>query len=419
LQDIESVSTSSIVLRRVNTLLPAIVVALVVAACGKDKPATSDTTAAGAKTISSSTTDTAAHDTSSASDSIPLGPLKGVDGFTLGGDCPDAGPGAEAEILAQAAATIPLKVGLTLSHTWRSFDGDYDHECLEQVTAIDVRSVLTTGSCPIGKSRQKGTWVRRICRVDLRDSYMYETSEFKTFPETMRGALKFSMSTASFAALKKTGETRHRYIDLGSHPFKVDGDIDGTLKSEGKSTFNIIINDQKVEVPTIEATYRDDQKHHLIRVKVLDDDRVPFMLDYYEPGQTFFITYTKVSFPGEIADELAKKKRVDVYGIYFDFASDSIRPESEPILREIGAALASNKDWTLTINGHTDSVGTVASNRDLSERRSAAVKKALVERYKVDPSRLTTNGFGSSQPKEPNDTDIGRARNRRVELIRQ
>jgi outer membrane protein OmpA-like peptidoglycan-associated protein len=403
-----------------NTVLLATVAVIFVAGCGGDKKAGSGNTPAASDSAKSVATASAtAHDTSTASDSVPLGPLKGVDGVTLGGDCPDAGPTADAEIAAQAAATIPLKVGLTLSHTWRSFDGDYDHECLEQVTAIDARSVLTTGSCPTGTKREKATWVRRICRVDLRDSYVYETGEFNIFPATMRGALKFSLSAASFAALKKTGETRHRYIDLDTRPFKVGEDIDGTLKSEGKGTFNIIVNDQKVEVPTIEATLRDDQKHHLIRVKVLDDDRVPFMLDYYHPGQTFFITYTKVSYPGQIEEELAKKKRIDVYGIYFDFASDSIRPESEPILREIGAALASNKEWTLTINGHTDSVGTVASNRDLSERRSAAVKKALVERYKVDASRLTTNGFGSSEPKEKNDTDIGRARNRRVELIRQ
>jgi len=248
---------------------------------------------------------------------------------------------------------------------------------------------------------------------------VYETGEKPTTPEVMRGTLKFSLSTASFAALKKTGEVRHRYVDLVTRPPGPGDDIDGILKSEGKGTFNMIVNDQKIEVPTIEAIYRNDQKHHLIRVKVLDDDRFPLMLDYYHPGSTFFITYTKVSFPGEVEEQLAKKKRMDVYGIYFDFASDSIRPESEPILREIGAALTSNKDWTLTINGHTDSVGTVASNRELSQKRSEAVKKALVERYNVAASRLTTNGFGSSQPKEPNDTDIGRARNRRVELIRQ
>ena len=409
-------------LQRMNAVLPAIVAAILVAGCGSgDKTAASgNESAAGdsAKVVASS--NTVSHDTSAQIDSLPPGPLKGVDGVTIGGDCPDAGPSAEAEILAQASALIPLKVGLTLSHIWKAYDGDYDHECLEQVTAIDARSVLTTGSCPTGKDRVPSRWVRRICRTDLRDSYVYETRENEKMPEVIRGALKFSLSTASFAALKKTGEARHHFLDLGDRLHKLppgpNHDIDGILKSDGKGTFNIIVNDKMIAVPTIEATYKGDQKHHLIKVKVLDDDRFPFMLDY---GITFFISYTKVSFPGEIEEQLAKKKRIDVYGIYFDFASDSIRPESEPILREIGAALASNKEWTLTINGHTDSVGTAASNRDLSERRTAAVKKALVERYKVDASRLSTSGFGASQPKEPNDTDIGRARNRRVELIRQ
>ena len=406
---------------RISAVFPTIVAAIIVAGCGSgDKQAAShDKSAAGDSAKPVATSSAAAKDTSQKDAPPPLGPVKGVEGVTIGGDCPDPGPGTEAEILAQASALIPLKAGLTLSHNWRSYDGDYDHECLEQITEITAQSIVSKGSCPIGRTHRTSKWVRRICRTDMRDSYVYETGEQPNMPEVIRGTLQFSMSAASFAALKKTGETHHRYLDLVTREARDVNDIDGILKSEGKGTFNIIVNDQKIEVPTIEATYRDDKKHHLIRVKVLDDDRVPFMLDYYHPGQTFFITYTKVSYPGEIEEQLAKKKRIDVYGIYFDFASDSIRPESEPILREIGAALASNKEWTLTINGHTDSVGTVASNRDLSERRSAAVKKALVERYKVDASRLSTNGFGSSQPKEPNDTDIGRARNRRVELIRQ
>ncbi len=404
---------------KIHAVLPAFVAAIVVAGCGGDKKAASNDKTSGdsAKVVTAASP--APGDTSRKNTLPPPGPLKRVEGVTIGGDCPDPGPGTEAEILAQASALIPLKVGLTLSHNWRAYDGDYDHECLDQVTAIDARSVLTTGSCPIGRSHKQSTWVRRICRTDLRNSYVYETGEREDVPEVLAGTLAFSMSAASFAELKKIGQTRHRYIDI-LHNFRgSEEDVDGTLASDGKGTFSIIVNDQKIEVPTIEANYRNDKEHHLIRVKVLDDDRFPLMLDYYMPGLTFFITYTKVSYPGEIEEQLAKKKKIDVYGIYFDFASDSIRPESEPILREIGAALASNKEWTLTINGHTDSVGTVASNRDLSERRSAAVKKALVERYKVDASRLTTSGFGSSQPKEPNDTDIGRARNRRVELIRQ
>jgi outer membrane protein OmpA-like peptidoglycan-associated protein len=116
---------------------------------------------------------------------------------------------------------------------------------------------------------------------------------------------------------------------------------------------------------------------------------------------------------------LAEEKRVDVYGIYFGFNSDRIRKESEPILREIADILDRNPDWTLSINGHTDNVGGDAYNLDLSRRRSEAVHKALVERFGIAADRLTTGGHGASAPKDTNDTPEGRARNRRVELVRQ
>lgn len=407
----------SMSLRRLNATLLTIASAMLVSSCGGDKKAEGDSgSASGEKGTPIANSSSSAKDTTSPKDTVILGPVDGVPGVTVGGDCPDPGPGAEAEVLAQAQALIPLKVGLTLSHIWRAREGDYDHECLEQVIAIDVRGVTTTGSCPY-RDRKPGTWTRRVCRTDMRNSYVYQTSEDDKTPPVIGGTLKFSLSSASFAALKKTDSVHHRYVDVMEHPRGENSDIDGVLKSDGKGTFSIIVNDQKIEVPTIEAAYIGN--HKIIRVKVLADERFPLMLDYYMPVTKFFITYTKVSYPGEIEEQLRKNKKTDVYGIYFDFASDSIRAESEPILREIGAALASNKDWTLTINGHTDSVGTAASNRILSEKRSAAVRKALVERYKVDSSRLTTSGFGSSQPKDVNSTDIGRARNRRVELIRQ
>jgi outer membrane protein OmpA-like peptidoglycan-associated protein len=116
---------------------------------------------------------------------------------------------------------------------------------------------------------------------------------------------------------------------------------------------------------------------------------------------------------------LAATGRADVYDIYFSFNSDQIREESEPRLKEIAEALNKHSDWKLSVEGHTDGVGAAAYNLDLSRRRAAAVKDALVKRYKIDPSRLTTTGFGSSRPKDTNDTLAGRARNRRVELVRQ
>jgi len=95
-----------------------------------------------------------------------------------------------------------------------------------------------------------------------------------------------------------------------------------------------------------------------------------------------------------------------------------LRSESEPVLHEIADALKAHPEWTLIINGHTDNIGGDALDLDLSRRRAAAVRRALVERNKIADSRLTTNGFGASQPKESNETDRGRALNRRVELER-
>ncbi|MEZ5331848.1 MAG: OmpA family protein [Thermoanaerobaculia bacterium] len=110
--------------------------------------------------------------------------------------------------------------------------------------------------------------------------------------------------------------------------------------------------------------------------------------------------------------------RVEVYGIYFDFDSATLKPESDPVLSRIAAVLERNPGWHLSIEGHTDSVGEEAYNQDLSERRAAAVEQALVERWEIAPDRLTTAGFGESRPKASNETLAGRAENRRVELVR-
>jgi len=120
----------------------------------------------------------------------------------------------------------------------------------------------------------------------------------------------------------------------------------------------------------------------------------------------------------KIAKTLAVKKRVAVYGIYFDFASATLRPESAPVLLEIAQALRANPSWKLTIEGHTDNVGGAAYNLDLSRRRAQSVKDALVTRYHINAQRLSTIGYGFSRPKASNDTPQGRALNRRVELVR-
>jgi outer membrane protein OmpA-like peptidoglycan-associated protein len=111
--------------------------------------------------------------------------------------------------------------------------------------------------------------------------------------------------------------------------------------------------------------------------------------------------------------------KVDIYSIYFSFNSAVIREESEPTLTDIADVLRRHPAWKIGVNGHTDAVGGDQPNLDLSKRRAAAVKDALVKRYGVEASRLATSGSGKSQPRDTNDTLERRARNRRVELVRQ
>jgi outer membrane protein OmpA-like peptidoglycan-associated protein len=115
---------------------------------------------------------------------------------------------------------------------------------------------------------------------------------------------------------------------------------------------------------------------------------------------------------------LAETGKVDVYSIYFAFNSDVLREESEPTLKEIAEVLRRHRDWKLRVAGHTDGVGGDEQNLDLSKRRAAAVKDALVKRYGLAAGRLSTTGFGKSQPKDTNDTLEGRGHNRRVELMK-
>jgi OmpA-OmpF porin, OOP family len=122
------------------------------------------------------------------------------------------------------------------------------------------------------------------------------------------------------------------------------------------------------------------------------------------------------------ADEMAKaintSGRVALYGILFDTDKADLKPESDATLAEIGALLKSNPGLTVVIVGHTDNVGAFDYNIDLSKRRAAAVVAALVKRFHIPADRLKSAGVGMVSPTAPNTTEEGRAKNRRVEVVR-
>ena len=109
-----------------------------------------------------------------------------------------------------------------------------------------------------------------------------------------------------------------------------------------------------------------------------------------------------------------------INGILFDTGKAEVKPESAPALKAVADLLAQDPKLKVYVVGHTDNVGTVAANMDLSKRRAAAVVQALsAAPYNVAASRMQSFGDGPTAPVAPNDSEDGRARNRRVELVKQ
>lgn len=120
-----------------------------------------------------------------------------------------------------------------------------------------------------------------------------------------------------------------------------------------------------------------------------------------------------------IEQSLASTGKAVIYGIYFDFDKADVKAESQQQLAQIAALMNNNADLRLRITGHTDSQGGAEYNQKLSQRRADAIVASLVGNYALASSRLSAQGMGASEPIASNDSDEGRAKNRRVELVRQ
>jgi len=100
--------------------------------------------------------------------------------------------------------------------------------------------------------------------------------------------------------------------------------------------------------------------------------------------------------------------------VKFDFDKDTIRPQEEDNIDEVGSFLAMHKEIKITLEGHTCNMGPEVYNKGLSLRRAESVKRYLMKKFNIAPTRLATVGYGFSRPLESNDTKKGREANRRV-----
>jgi outer membrane protein OmpA-like peptidoglycan-associated protein len=348
----------------------------------------------------------------------------------------------------QTTSKVPLREGLMVVTAIHE-PGKGDFESIKLVDALtDERLHLTYHSEPRRGAKIKSA--RGVLREDLKSARKYRnffrSSEDKTYP----GWTALGPSRAVLDDLLRTGEAQFTMQVRGGSERDA---LTGTLKRVGPVKFPVLVNGNRVELDAIEA--EGVFGNYKAEFYFLDDPVQPLTLHYrtygtYPPelqarldglmkkaGQDLSklsehrLDVVKIEYPpanmgsgpGEPVENLEQKLkesgRADVYGIYFDFGSAAIKPESEPVIREIATLLARNAGWKLSIEGHTDNIGGDAYNLDLSTQRAAAVKTVLAKQLSGAADRLTTAGYGPSRPKEANDTPAGRARNRRVELVRQ
>ncbi len=345
----------------------------------------------------------------------------------------------------QTPDRIPLAAGLTLVSALdagRSAAPEGRQGDREDVVVVDrvgpdgVRYRWSfTEDSTAKRQGQQGAFARFVRAEDLEAAPRINQVFASSDPERVPGATAFSLSRASLNELRSAGQTRLSYAeldsDLGSLLKGIGGGLGGTrvyyrgtlsLVSPDPVALPLLLDGRRTTIPALHARGRFALRDRKIELDffIVPDPEHPLLLKIVGHDATWQVL--RVDRPGADAGESMEKGleqacRAEIPGVYFAFAAADVRPESAPALRAVAALLGRHPGWTLAVEGHTDSVGSAAANAALSTRRAEAVRLSLVT-YGVAAGRLTSRGLGATRPRETNATLEGRARNRRVEMVR-
>ena len=352
-----------------------------------------------------------------------------------------------------AGGRILFKPGTILTDSWSLPLADAeDDNIIQSVSApsfvFEWKGVAASDIAMTKKTHPD--FKQTVCAKDIADGEAYATGwvtksiNEPIAPGLYPGVSRLLVPTARFNELKSTGSTKwvhllYYYMDALNEWELVAWRGTLTRVEPDDVPFPLIVNDERVNVPSIHVRAnmmkvienagiggpgRPGPRDQAAEAYILDDPNAPVMLSWMlgadiKVYDSFKVQLVRVTYPRDkptIEQQLEKNRKAITWGINFDFNSDTIRPVSEPVLKEIAQTMVDRPNWKLTVTGHTDNIGGHKYNLDLSHRRADAVKKALVESYHINPNRLSTSGEGDSAPIDTNDTLEGRARNRRVEL---
>jgi OOP family OmpA-OmpF porin len=344
------------------------------------------------------------------------------------------------------AVPIPHQAGLTVTTALSSDEGDYESRKTLAGREGDGWLIEYRATVPDGKAGTRTMASERYVHdADLASARSYRTAFEEDVSEDYPGTTALGASSEVLAELRGAGRTRYALVgesswvmpalagaggaampgaDLvagltrnGSVAFK------GELVRKGRGSFRVLVNGQPRVLPVLVATGRFSARDGTTmdaELSLLDDPANPLALQWRIGASSLRVV--RLDFPppkadGALAVRLLAEKRVVLPGLYFDFGSAVLRPESERHLPAILAAIRAAPAGKLVIEGHTDAIGAERANLALSQARAEAVRTALVALDASLAARLSSQGHGESRPQADNATLQGRAQNRRVELV--
>lgn len=341
-----------------------------------------------------------------------------------------------ADAPAETIRSIPAQRGLVMTSALRSDQGDR-----ENVVTIDDQSpsgvtYRWNTRLPGADGKPEPVEFRRFVRaIDLEKATrlhsVYWTADRADYP----GYTGWSLSTAVYDALLGGGEVPYRIVTLDRQREAAQAVVSGLLRSTRRlrgslrllaqhaAPFPVLYDGRRVTVPArrVGGRFAADGPAEDVEFWVLADRAHPLLLKSLagdSSWQMVRIDTPRADPVRSLEQQLSRHCRVELPGIYFAFGTADLDAQSQRTLVAVARLLGAHPEWTVAVEGHTDSVGSDAANLQLSRARAEAVRTSLASRHAVPASRIAAVGHGETRPREPNETFEGRARNRRVELVR-
>ncbi len=324
-----------------------------------------------------------------------------------------------------AAQQIPVRKGLALLYAHKNFQQE-EFQLLVEVLEANPKEMLALSRF-LDEKRAGAPLEEPVSRREMAGARTIGLGRMGSDTTNNRPRTIAMASQRLMRELRAGGQVR------ASVPIILDGQsfiFDGTMSrvSTDPEYVDAVVEGAPLKLRTLHARGEFENVVRGFRMTAdwwfLDDTTDAWIVKTSATNnrrESFYMVLASADADGSrqgLEEGLARDCRAAVYGFYFGFGSASPEPSSQQTFRMVADILTRHPDWTLTVEGHTDSIGNPTANRQLAERRAAAVVRELSSTYRIAPARLTPTGYGANRPAAPNTTLEGRARNRRVELVR-